>query len=426
MLLAGISPPPVLPVTAEVTGRPTSTTSASLPQLPNIPSVALDSSPASTSIASDTPATTTKQASNPFERARLCKLPSSRIHELTRSVTYFMVGGMHPYTMIDSPHFRNLIHTMEPRYTIPSRSTFRDQIIPAWHKEIKSTIHDDLKQVDAVALTTDGWTSRATEPYNTITAHYVKDWKLTTKVLQTEKMMGSHTGENLATELDIALEKWGISDKVSAITVDNAANIGKACTLCRGCEVKVGCFAHTLHLAAGKTTDLARTFTKWIRPAVGFFHRSHVGAQVFTEMQERLDLPKHKLIMDVKTRWNSTYNMVERFLEQRLAVAAALNDPRLAAQKDARLVKADLDDCSVKQCKAFVELMRFLKDATLAMSTESSPSASLILPLQSSLLKKFTALPTDTDYIKSLKKVVHDDLARRYQDSQLRYSEVVL
>ena len=71
--------------------------------------------------------------------------------------------------------------------------------------------------------------------------------------------------------------------------------------------------------------------------------------------------------------------MVDPFLEQRLASAAALNDPRLAAQKDARLVKSDLDDCSVKQCKAFVELMRYLKDATLAMSSESSPSERLIL-----------------------------------------------
>ena len=97
--------------------------------------------------------------------------------------------------------------------------------------------------------------------------------------------------------------------------------------------MKVGCFAHILHLAAGKTTDLARPFTKWIRPAAGFFHRSHVGAQVFTELQEKLGLPKHKLIMDVKTRWNSTYNMVDHFLEQRLAIAAALNDPPPAAQK---------------------------------------------------------------------------------------------
>ena len=141
--------------------------------------------------------------------------------------------------MIDSLHFRQLIHSLEPRYTILSRSIFRDQITPVWQMEIQSAIHDDLKQVDAVALTTDGWTSRATEPYNTITAHYVKDCKLTTKVLQTEKMMGSHTGENLATELDIALEKWGRSDKVTATTVDNAGNIGKACTVCRGCEVKV-------------------------------------------------------------------------------------------------------------------------------------------------------------------------------------------
>ena len=47
--------------------------------------------------------------------------------------------------------------------------------------------------------------------------------------------------------------------------------------------------------------------------------------------------------------------MVDRFLEQRLAVAAALNDPRLAVQKDARLVKADLDDCHTDSIPMFRE-----------------------------------------------------------------------
>ena len=117
----------------------------------------------------------------------------------------------------------------------------------------------------------------------------MKDWVLKTKVLQTEKMLGSHTGVNLAHELDSAITRWGIA--------------GKAVTLCEGCDIKVGCFAHTLHLAAGKTSDLARPFAKWIRPTVAFFHRSHVGAEVFGEMQERLGYVKHKLIINVKIRW---------------------------------------------------------------------------------------------------------------------------
>ena len=36
-------------------------------------------------------------------------------------------------------------------------------------------------------------------------------------------------------------------------------------------------------------------------------------------MQDQLNLEKHKLIIDVTTRWNSTYYMLKRNLEQRKA-----------------------------------------------------------------------------------------------------------
>ena len=36
------------------------------------------------------------------------------------------------------------------------------------------------------------------------------------------------------------------------------------------------------------------------------------------------DVPKHKLIYDMVTRWNSTYNMVERVCEQQLPISSVL------------------------------------------------------------------------------------------------------
>ena len=56
-----------------------------------------------------------------------------------------------------------------------------------------------LSSARVVALTRDGWTSRATESYVTVTsAHITPDWKLKTFVLQMRAMPESHTGVNIA------------------------------------------------------------------------------------------------------------------------------------------------------------------------------------------------------------------------------------
>lgn len=46
-----------------------------------------------------------------------------------------------------------------------------------------------------VALTTDGWTSRATESFVTVTStHVSNDWELKNYTLQTHTLPESHTG----------------------------------------------------------------------------------------------------------------------------------------------------------------------------------------------------------------------------------------
>lgn len=54
-----------------------------------------------------------------------------------------------------------------------------------------------------------------------------------------------------------------------------------------------------------------------------FFHHSTAATQWRKKNQKLLGLEKHKLMTDVCTRWNSTYNMVN-FLEQKPAISATL------------------------------------------------------------------------------------------------------
>ena len=52
---------------------------------------------------------------------------------------------------------------LELRYKIPSRQHFSDKALPELYEVVKTTVKADLQEASVVALTTDGWTSRATE-----------------------------------------------------------------------------------------------------------------------------------------------------------------------------------------------------------------------------------------------------------------------
>ncbi|XP_078331257.1 zinc finger BED domain-containing protein 4-like [Crassostrea virginica] len=98
------------------------------------------------------------------------------------------------------------------------------------------------------------------------------------------------------------------------MTVDNASNMSVALEVA-GAQ-KLGCLAHTLNLASNKAMSiqsLQRVLAK-VRSIVTFFHKSNIATEMLKEKQLALQLPQHKLINDCKTRWNSTYQMIQRFL----------------------------------------------------------------------------------------------------------------
>lgn len=93
---------------------------------------------------------------------------------------------------------------LEPRYQPPNRQKISDFLIPTLYENQKSVLFAELQTAEAVSLTTDAWTSRATKSYLTITCHYVdKNWMIQSKVLQTEHFHGPHTGENVGRELKL-------------------------------------------------------------------------------------------------------------------------------------------------------------------------------------------------------------------------------
>ncbi|KAK7921936.1 hypothetical protein WMY93_008838 [Mugilogobius chulae] len=109
-------------------------------------------------------------------------------------------------SMVDNEGFCYLMKTMDSRYTVPSCTYFTNNVIPLLYKKASQNM-DDLAKCNNLALTTDSWTSHATESYLTITEDYIvdSDWQIKSAVLQVYE---SHTSAHLSEELKHAAKEW--------------------------------------------------------------------------------------------------------------------------------------------------------------------------------------------------------------------------
>lgn len=229
-------------------------------------------------------------------------------------------------------------------------------------------------------MTTDGWPARAAQGYITITAHYIDDnFEIQNQTLQTRQLNSSHTAENLAEVLTNAVEEWGLKkSQPVAITTDNASNIVSGISnISSEFSPHIRCFAHTLNLATQRAINCQQVdrVAGRIRRIVSFFLRSSKATAIMASKQVLLELPKHKLIQDVSTRWNSTYDMFSRYIEQQPAVFATL------LSKDVKKnLKVTLSDDDLKAAEELILVLKPMKTLTTLMCDSKHLTISFIHP----------------------------------------------
>lgn len=327
----------------------------------------------------------------------------------------FIAKDLRPYSVVENAGFRHMLKTIEPRYKLPTRATFTDSALPALYKETKAKVMESMCKARRVAITSDAWTSVATESYVTITSHYIsEDWKIVSHVLQTRAVYESHTGAHMARLLLDVVEEWQLTDKSVVLVTDNAANMISAAEIGKFPHVK--CFAHTLNLAAQRALKLlavSRLLGRVRRISV-YFHRSTKAKHLFEENQRvvlKLTSPL-KVITDVATRWNSAHDMMERFLQLQAAVHATLLSPALNVDESDIVT---LSRANLANVEEVVKTLKPVKDATVFMSEESSPTVSLIAPVYAQLLQSMSDNIGDQPLIRDVKNAIKTDLLKRYK-----------
>lgn len=273
---------------------------------------------------------------------------------IRKSIAYMLIVDELPFKHVEGKGFQLVMRTTCPSFKIPSRWTITRDCYQLYLDE-KHKLKQLLKNnTGRICLTTDSWTSIQRINYMCLTAHFIdNDWKLNKKILSFCPI-SSHKGTEIGKCIEKCLLEWGIDD-VFTVTVDNASSNDTAIqylrgklqnwrkTVLGGKWTHVRCVAHIVNLIVHDGLKKLGDSIDNIRAAVRYVRQSPMRLKKFKECAEIEKIECKKLLsLDVATRWNSTYMMLdtaskyerafERFEEQ---------DPYMSSELSCLPTKSD-------------------------------------------------------------------------------------
>lgn len=257
------------------------------------------------------------------------KIDDPRSKQIHRAIAEMIAVDNQPTSVVDDAGFNRLMAVLKPKYQIPSRKYITETVLVEIYDQLKKMIYDQLTAAKTITITSDMWTCiNNMLCFLSFTAHWLdNNFVLQHRVLQMKSFSDQHTARNIQCVLEEIAESWNISNKIHVIITDNGRNIVKAVN--DSPFVGKTCFIHTLQLAIHGALEAQKSVNEAIvagRRIVTHFNHSKPAQEKLQLIQTELNAPKHKLIQDVSTRWNSTYYMAERLLEQKRAISLYISD----------------------------------------------------------------------------------------------------
>lgn len=290
------------------------------------------------------------------------------------------------FRFVEQEGFKLFCSVACPRFDIPSRTTVSRDIKNLYRDEKKKLKNYFLKHSQRVSLTTDTWTSIQNVCYMVLTAHFIDhEWKMQKRILNFCQIP-NHKGETIGKAIEMCLKEWGI-EKVFAITVDNASSNNVAIShikkrlqiwktaICNGEFVHMRCSAHILNLVVGDGLKELNASIVAVRNAVRYIRASPARLGSFQNcVKSTCKEDKAIICLDVSTRWNSTFLMLDRAIKY-------LDAFKLLEEEDEHYVKyfsdkdqngrsligppvsKDWDNCAI-----FCKFLKIFYEATLKFS----------------------------------------------------------
>lgn len=262
----------------------------------------------------------------------------SKIREIMAKM---IIAHEYPFIMVEHAWFNILCKALNPNFVKVSRTTIRNECMKVYDAE-RDKLKKIFKTIHRISLTCDCWTSKQTIGYMALTAHYIdSNWQLQKCIINFVELEPPHTGLVISDAISDCILEWGIQDKVSTITLDNASSNDVAARSLmsnfqrrnklhfKGMFFHIRCCAHVLNLMVQDGLQEINEIIHDIRESVKYLKKSPARVHKFGEIAKQLGVSTERgLSSDVPTRWNSTYKMLDAAFHYRMVFGEyAKRDP---------------------------------------------------------------------------------------------------
>nr|KAJ0193893.1 hypothetical protein LSAT_V11C800400750 [Lactuca sativa] len=231
-------------------------------------------------------------------------------NKMREAIANWILSTEQPFATVEDVMFVKMMKTATPLFEKLSRVTI--------------TLKALTKAASKISLTTDCWKSSHQKiEYMVITAHFVDhNWRLQKRVLSFVHVPPPRTAVDIADGIYKCLQEWEIKDKIFTISVDNAAYNDKALRRlketfsrvrklsCGGRLFHIRCCAHILNLLVKDGLAIIDHIIGDVREGIKYINNSEGRRLNFSKAAHQMQIRDRKLMLDVPTRWNSTYDML--------------------------------------------------------------------------------------------------------------------
>ena len=288
--------------------------------------------------------------------------PKKEVTDLVKLLVHFVISTASPFSIVEDEYFKALIKK-SISFEIPNRKVLKEMVNKVYEEKCQEIINE-LKEIEYVALTTDGWTAKHQKlSYNSSTLHHLNDLFQSKTIHLGIHQVKGHDSSLTAAMLQNKLNNFKVFDKISFMAVDNASVMKKTCEKLK--KEFVGCLNHLLNLIvrgffnskiiqgesdndlsddeedqadalddifdeevdeleelnddedelnySDKHSDALKTVGSILKKIKKIVYLFNMSTHLRQQLISRCGLT---LINDIKIRWNYTLLMIERYLSQ--------------------------------------------------------------------------------------------------------------